>query len=173
MDSDSHGAYIRNAMGKSYSNIIQLEATYPFFKGFTLTGAFRWTDAKTNYNGEMRETYLMSRYKGMLTASYQTNLNKWQFDLTAQFNGGGRMPDPNPENPLWEERYKGFTGLNGQITKNFKQWSIYLGAENLLNFKQKNPIIEAGDPWGENFDATMVWGPIHGRKLYGGIRFNL
>lgn len=173
MDTDAHAVTLRNAAGRSYSNIVQIEATYPFFKGFTLTGAFRWTDAKTDYNGTLRERYLNSRYKGMLTASYQTNMKKWQFDLTAQFNGPGRMPDPDATNPMWDTEYKGYTGLNGQITKNFRRWSIYLGGENLLNFKQSNPIIDAENPWGENFDATMVWGPIHGRKLYGGIRFNL
>lgn len=173
MDSDAHGVTLKNNAGRSYSASVQLEATYPFFRGFTLTGAFRYTDAKTDYNGELRERYLNSRYKGMLTASYQTNMKKWQFDLTAQFNGPGRMPDPDALQPLWETEYEGYTGLNAQVTKNFRKWSLYLGGENLLNFKQNNPIIDAENPWGSNFDATMVWGPVHGRKLYGGIRYNL
>ncbi len=173
MDADAHQVVLKNNEGRSYSSSVQVEATYPFFKGFTLTGAFRYTDAKTNYNGELRERYLNSRYKGMVTASYQTNMEKWQFDLTAQFNGPGRMPDPDALNPLWDKEYSGYTGLNAQVTKNFRRWSIYLGGENLLNFKQANPIVDASNPWGENFDATMVWGPVHGRKLYTGIRFNL
>ncbi len=52
-------------------------------------------------------------------------------------------------------------------------WSIYVGGENLTNFKQKNPIIDAANPWGNNFDSTMIWGPVHGAKGYIGIRFNL
>ena len=55
----------------------------------------------------------------------------------------------------------------------FRRWSIYLGGENLTNFKQKNPIIDAANPWGNNFDSTMTWGPVHGAKGYIGIRFNL
>lgn len=173
MDTDAHAVVLKNNAGRSYASIYQIEATYPFFEGFTLTGAFRYTDARTDYNGTLRERYLTSRYKGMLTASYLTNLKKWQFDVTAQFNGPGRMPDADATQPLWENNYSAFTGLNAQVTKNFKHWSIYLGAENLLDYKQKNPIIAAGDPWGSDFDATMVWGPVHGRKIYGGVRFNL
>jgi len=75
---------------------------------------------------------LVSDYKGLLTASYQTPLKKWQFDLTGQFNGGGRMPTPDASNPLWEPNFKAYTVVNAQITKYFRQWSIYVGAENLF-----------------------------------------
>jgi outer membrane receptor for ferrienterochelin and colicins len=50
---------------------------------------------------------------------------------------------------------------------------IYLGAENILNYKQPNPIIDADNPFGDTFDASMVWGPIFGRKVYGGIRYRI
>ena len=66
-----------------------------------------------------------------------------------------------------------FEQLSAQVTRYFRRWSIYVGGENLTNFKQKNPIIDASNPWGSNFDATMVWGPMHGAKAYVGVRFNL
>ena len=59
------------------------------------------------------------------------------------------------------------------MTKRFGKLSLYLGAENLLNFKQPHPIVDSSDPWGNDFDATMVWGPVHGRKVYGGLRWSL
>ena len=73
----------------------------------------------------------------------------------------------------WERRYGSFEQLSLQVTRYFRRWSIYLGGENLTNFKQKNPIIDAANPWGNNFDSTMIWGPVHGAKGYIGIRFNL
>ena len=115
----------------------------------------------------------MSDYKGLITASYQTPLKKWQFDLTGQFNGGGRMPTPDSKNPLWQPEFKSFTIWNAQITKYFRKWSIYVGSENLFNFTQSNPIVDAGNPRGDNFDGTMIWGPVHGRKIYAGFRFNI
>ena len=178
MDSDPHAVSFYNLDGKSYSGSFQVEMSYPFFRGFTLTAAFRHTDAKTDYrsaDGVRRRLKrpLVSDYKGLLTASYQTPLKKWQFDLTGQLNGGGRMPTPDASNPLWEPTFGAYTVVNAQITKYFRRWSVYVGAENLLNYKQSNPIIDAADPRGDNFDASMVWGPIHGRKIYVGLRFNI
>ena len=176
MDTDPHAGLVYNLGGRSYSQVFQVEATYPFFPGFTLTAAYRWTDAKTTYDGQLREKPLTGKYKGLLTASYQTPLGLWQFDATLQLNGGGRMPTPYEQGDgawSWEHRYNGFEQLSAQVTRYFRNWSVYVGGENLTNFKQKNPIIDASDPWGSNFDATMVWGPMHGAKAYVGVRFNI
>jgi len=176
MDSNPHEVAFYNLDGRSYSHVFQVEASYPFFKGFTLTGAYRLTDAKTTYKGERMEKPLTSKYKGLLTASYQTPLGIWQFDATLQLNGGGRMPTPyelGDGQLSWGSRYGSFEQLSLQVTRYFRRWSIYVGGENLTNFKQKNPIIDAANPWGGNFDSTMIWGPVHGAKAYIGIRFNL
>lgn len=177
MDSDPHAVRFYNLDGRSYSQVVQLEATYPFFTGFTFTAAYRWMEARTTYDGRLREKPLTSKYKGLLTASYQTPLGLWQFDVTLQLNGGGRMPSPyrlaEGEAWAWEQRYGGFEQLSAQVTRYFRRWSVYVGGENLTNFKQKNPIVGASDPWGTDFDATMVWGPMHGAKAYVGVRFNL
>ena len=176
MDSNPHEVAFYNLDGRSYSHVFQVEASYPFFKGFTLTGAYRLTDAQTTYKGQRMEKPLTSKYKGLLTASYQTPLGIWQFDATLQLNGGGRMPAPYElaDGQLsWERRYGSFEQLSAQITRYFRRWSIYVGGENLTNFKQKNPIIDAANPWGSNFDSTMIWGPVHGAKAYIGVRFNL
>jgi hypothetical protein len=63
--------------------------------------------------------------------------------------------------------------MNAQITKYFRYWNIYLGSENITNFKQPNPIEGAENPYGEDFDATNIWGPVVGRKVYMGVRFLL
>ncbi len=163
-----------NLDGRSYAQNTQVEVSYPFFRGFTLTGAFRWTDAKVTYDGVLMDKPLNNKYKGLLTASYQTRLKKWQFDVTTQFNGKGRMPNPG-DLALWESEFPSYVSLNAQITKNFRTWSVYVGGENLTNYKQKNPIIGAvaGQPITDDFDATMIWGPIHGPKFYIGMRWSL
>ena len=176
MDSNPREVAFYNLDGRSYSHVFQVEASYPFFKGFTLTGAYRLTDAQTTYKGQRMEKPLTGKYKGLLTASYQTPLGIWQFDATLQLNGGGRMPAPYElaDGQLsWSRRYGSFEQLSMQVTRYFRRWSIYVGGENLTNFKQKNPIIDAANPWGDNFDSTMIWGPVHGAKAYVGIRFNL
>lgn len=161
--------------GKSFSHTMQVDATYPFFQGFSVTAAYRLNDVRTTFGGTLREKPLTSRYKALLTASYKTALDLWQFDATLQINGGGRMPEPytlGDGSLSWQRRFNAYPQLSAQVTRWFRHWSIYVGGENLTNFKQKTPIIAASDPWSERFDPTMVWGPVHGWMLYAGVRIN-
>lgn len=173
VDSDVHAVHFTNLNGPSYSNALQAELFYELFRGFTVNAAYRINDVKQSINGTLREMPLTSRYKGMVSMSYATRMNKWQFDFTSQFNGGGRLPDPSVNNPLWEKEFDPYTVINAQITKNYKRWSFYLGSENLNNFKMHNPIIAASNPWGPDFDGSMIWGPVHGRKVYAGLRYTI
>ena len=173
IDYDSNPSQIRitNLYDKSYSNTVQVDASYPVVQGLELTAAWRWNDVKCTYNGELLEKPLTSRYKGLVTASYKTPLGLWQFDATLQLNGGGRMP--KPVNGLWEERFQAYEQLSAQITRWFRHFSVYIGGENLTGFRQKQTIINAADPWSASFDPTMVWGPVHGAMFYAGIRINI
>lgn len=174
-DADPHTVRFSNLDGESYSHTWQAEASYPLFEGFTLTATYRRSNVKSTYGGVLNEKPLTNKYKGLVTASYAPGLGKWQFDVTLQLNGGGRMPTPYATadgSPSWPARYKGYEQLSAQITRFFRFWSIYVGGENITNFKQKNPVIGADDPWGPNFDSTMIWGPVHGTIGYIGIRLN-
>ncbi len=169
-DSDPSQIHISNLDGKSYSNTVQVDATYPVIKGLELTAAWRWNDVKSTYGGQLKEKPLTCRYKGLLTASYKTPLGLWQVDATLQLNGGGRMP--TPVNGLWGERFQAYEQVSAQVTRWFRHFSIYIGGENLTGFRQKQTIINAADPWSDTFDSTMVWGPVHGAMFYAGIRIN-
>lgn len=174
-DADPHTVRFSNLDGESYSHTWQAEASYPLFEGFTLTATYRRSNVKSTYGGVLNEKPLTNKYKGLVTASYAPGLGKWQFDVTLQLNGGGRMPTPYTTAdgfPSWPARYKGYEQLSAQITRFFRFWSIYVGGENITNFKQKNPVIGADDPWGPNFDSTLIWGPVHGTIGYIGIRLN-
>ena len=178
IDYDSNPGEIRltNLDGKSYSHTFQVDASYPVVEGLELTAAYRLNDVRATYGGELREKPLQSKYKGLLTASYKTPLGLWQFDATFQLNGGGRMPDPYLKadgTPSWDKRFPAYGQLNAQVTRWFRHFSIYVGGENLTGYRQKTPIINAEDPWSKEFDPTMVWGPVHGRMFYAGIRMNL
>lgn len=170
-DSDPTQIRITNLNGRSYSNTLQIDATYPIVKGLELTAAWRWNDVKCTYGDKLMEKPLTSRYKGLLTASYKTPLGLWQFDATLQLNGGGRMP--TPVDGLWSERFGAYEQLSAQITRWFRHFSIYVGGENLTGFHQQQAIINAADPWSSSFDPTMIWGPVHGAMFYAGIRINI
>ncbi len=176
---DPHLILVSNLNGRrSFSNTAQIEASIMLFRGFTLTGAYRHTTVKQplyneNGNGKLVQKPLTGRNKVVATAGYETKLKKWQFDLTAQCNGKGNMPKPDDENPLWKTSYNAFTLFNAQVTRHFKYLDIFVGCENIGNFKQKNPIISAKEPWSENFDGTMIYGPIEGRKFYATVKYRI
>ncbi len=198
MDRDLHGITLYNMhdvdAAQYFSHNWQVEANMEILRGWTMTAAFRYTDVKqTSFNTaanewQLRDKPLQNKFKGIITTSYQTPLKTWQFDLTAQFNGEGRMPDGFviPEGSKQYRMHNGYIyhkwypQLLGQVTKFFRTWSIYLGAENITNFTQDNPIVGSKigdthfvDTQSANYDASMIWAPIHGWKLYLGFRWSL
>ena len=59
------------------------------------------------------------------------------------------------------------------VTCIFEKFEIYLGGENIGNFKQTNPIIGSDDPFGINFDSSQIYGPIFGGMIYSGLRIKI
>jgi outer membrane receptor protein involved in Fe transport len=176
-DADAHEIRIYNLNGKSYSNSAQIEANCEIFKDFDLTLAFRYNDVKMTINDTLREKPFVNRYKGLVSMSYAPGT--WQFDFTTQFNGDCRVPDLSGNATAMANhqnigRSPFYVIMNAQITKKFgEHWEVYVGGENLTNYKQDYPIISAENPTSEDFDASMVWGPLSGIRGYLGVRFQI
>lgn len=199
---------------RSFSHTAQIEASMEVLRGWTVTAAFRYNDVRqTSYHNygsgmtgqyELREKALQNKFKGLITMSYVTPLKKWQFDVTAQFNGPGRVPDGvvadyyqltggNMNYPRltadkscqYYERngnmyHKWYPQLLAQITKYWRTCSLYVGAENMTNFTQDHPIAGTYNANGQvimdgslPYDASMVWAPTAGWKIYLGFRWAL
>lgn len=166
---------VYNLDGRSYANTFQVELKYELIPRMDITAAFRYNDVKMTINRELMREPMVNKYKGLFSVSYATNLKKWQFDVTAQFNGSARIPSTAflPEEYKMPDSSPEYAILNAQVTKFFKRWEIYLGGENLTNYTQHHPIIAADDPFGPYFDASNIWGPISGIKIYAGVRLLL
>jgi outer membrane receptor for ferrienterochelin and colicin len=166
--------YFYNLKGKSYANAWQIDVNTTPFRGFDIYAAFRLSDTKITYREQNTAVIkpLVNQYRGLVNLSYATNFEKWKFDITAQFNGRSRLPSENGYNSEreWSPAYPLYFA---QVTKKTKRLDIYAGCENILNYKQKNPIIGADNPFGTNFDASKIWGPLMGRKFYAGIRLRI
>lgn len=176
LETDPHAVIIKDSENRpNHSSTFQVELSYPILSDLTFTAAYRYTDVKVDYGFGLVSKPLTSKNKGLFSINWAPMMGKWQADLTLAINGKGRMPKPYTlaDGSLsWNPTYNTFPQLNAQITKNFRHWAIYVGGENLTGFRQKNPIIDAANPWGDNFDATMVYGPIHGPMVYIGFRYN-
>jgi hypothetical protein len=54
-----------------------------------------------------------------------------------------------------------------------ENFEIYFGGENIGSYTQENPILSSENPFGMNFDSTLVYAPIIAPMLYLGIRLKL
>ena len=175
---------------RSYTDNIQLDFSVDPVERFNITATVRYTNAKIELEGRgLVEKPMTSRFKGVLNLQYATNLNKWIFDFTASLNGSCRvydfMKNINEDGSMTSapkdgvaRMYKNgrtpvYPMLYAQVTRRFKGWDVYVGAENLTNFRQKNAIIGAANPRQPIFDASCIWGPLMGIKAHVGFRFTL
>jgi outer membrane receptor for ferrienterochelin and colicins len=110
-----------------------------------------------------------------LNLAYATRFEKWKADFTWNWNGKKRLPDTSDSPEAFQRAgfSPEFSVLNAQISRGFRWGNIYLGGENFLNFTQNAPIVDPENPFGANFDASMIWGPIAGRVIYAGIRYKI
>lgn len=180
LDQETHAVYFYNLDGESYSNSAQIEFGWTPARRVEMRLAYRWLDVKADYKKGLLDVPLISTHRAFANLGYVTKPNakkaQWKFDITGQWIGSSRIPftGSNPEEYQLEERSEAFVQVNSQITRVFNErFSIYLGGENLTNFRQSNPILSAEDPFGENFDASLVWGPVFGRMLYAGLNWTI
>lgn len=175
-DSDPSRIIISDLNGSSYSHTAQIDVSYEFSEDFNILSAFRYNHVRCTYGGELMEKPLQSRYKGLVTLNWTPLMKLWQIDVTLALNGGGRMPKPYTladGSASWEEEFPAYPQLSAQVTREFRHFSVYVGGENLTNYRQPNPIINAGNPWSQDFEPTLIWGPVHGIMAYAGIRMKL
>ena len=173
---------------RSFTDNFQIDFNVEPVERFTVTATFRYTDARIELKDRgLVEKPMTSRYKGVLNLQYATRLSKWIFDFTASLNGPSRVYgfmeglEDSDGNLLYKDGHTpAYPMLYAQITRRLKGLDIYIGGENLTNFRQKDVIIGAArdrdgivNPRQPSFDASAVWGPLMGMKFYAGVRFTL
>jgi outer membrane receptor protein involved in Fe transport/copper chaperone CopZ len=163
--------------GKSYSNSFQAEVSATPAEKFDVRLAYRWFDVKTTYSGKLLQKPFTAQHRVFANLAYE--LKDWKFDYTVNLVGSKRIPstaghhDPAHQLPLTSPTY---VTMNAQVSKAFgksKAFEVYLGGENLTNFMQHAAILSADQPFGNQFDASMIWGPVGGRLIYTGFRFKI
>lgn len=176
VDGNAQEVNIYNLDGASYSNTFQFEFNMEPRKRFFVKTAYRFVDTKVTYRQGLLQKALVSVHRAFINFGYETKDGHWQADLTTQFNGPKRLPktNSNPAEYQRDDTSPAYFNQLGQITYLTKvgkgDFHVYLGVENLFNYKQTNPIVSSDLPFNKYFDASMVWGPVYGRMLYMGLR---
>jgi len=176
MDQSAREVHFYNLDGKSFANSFQAELNYELIKKLDLRMAYRLFDVKSDYHGVLMERPLISKQRGFINLAYE--VSRWKFDYTVTFNGSKRIPYTGDNPPAYqlETRSPSYVLMNAQVTKtlgNKFPVDIYLGSENITNYFQEHAIVAPADPFGQYFDASMVWGPLSGRMVYGGVRLRI
>ena len=140
---------------------------------------------------------LIENWSGTWSLSYSFPVAGLSFDYTGNIYGPMKLPliskfDPRRAySPVWSIQ-------NIQVTKKIgKQWEIYGGIKNLLNWTpaKNNPFIIArtndpfdkkveygsngqvsqtpGNPYALSFDPTYVYAPNQGLRGFAGVRFTI
>jgi len=177
VDLDQHPQQVHfyNLEGRSFSNSVQAQLDLEPLERYDIRIAYRFNDVKSTYGEALLQKPLTSSHRAFVNMAYETT-GRWRFDVTWHWQGSKRIPGTgnNPEPFRVPNVSPAFSLVNLQVGKTLvKRLEIYAGVENLFGFVQQDPILSAEDPFGPYFDASLIWGPIFGRKIYGGFRFRI
>ena len=175
LDANAGEISFYNLAGQAFANSFQIALEYELMKRLEVSLAYKYYDVQAVYNNTLQQTPFIAQNRFFLNLGYATRFDKWEFDFTTQWFGTQRLPNTTakPNEFQREANTSDFFLLHFQVTRNFRDWSLYVGSENLGNFRQNNPIIDAATPFSNQFDAGLVWAPVMGQILYAGLRFTI
>ena len=164
-----------NLHGKSSATSFQVTLNQELWEQLNIRLAYKRDDVKATFNGKVEEKPLINKDRALVNIGFETKNRHWRFDYTVVWEGKKRLV-----NTIADEKYgkpadysPDFFVMNAQITKVFRRFEIYGGSENILDYRQEHPIINADKPFSNEFDASQVWGPVVGRRLFFGLRLSI
>lgn len=166
-----------NLEGKSYAKSFQIELDYSISNNINFKSAFKNYNVKKQYNSGFKQNPLTPKNRFFINIDFfstpKNNGSQWKFDFTYNRIGKQRLPIHSDQS-LFNGWSPSYTLLNSQLTRVFSEnFEIYFGGENIGSYTQENPILSSENPFGMNFDSTLVYAPIIAPMLYLGIRLKL
>lgn len=166
--------------GNSYANSLQLEFNYEIINHLNLRTAYKYYDIQAEYLNGSFERPLQAKHRFFANLDFETHITdkgqQWKFDFTYNWLGKQKLPTTTTnsiENRM-SDYANAFSLMNAQITRTFSStFEIYVGAENLGNYTQDKAILGTDNPFGSNFDTSIVYAPIFGQMYYAGLRFKI
>ena len=165
----------------SFATSVQVELNMQALEGLDTRIAYRFLDVRQTLNGVQLQKALSAQHRALFNLGYtikddEESTGRTAFDATVQWFGPKRVPNTSSNPPALRAREwsPSYAVLNAQVSRTFTSGlEVYVGGENLFNFKQNDPIIDPGNPAGPYFDASLIWGPIAGRMVYAGVRYRI
>ena len=180
IDANAQQVLFYNLDGKSFANSFQAEFNIELIRHLNLKTSYKFYDVQSQYQTGQLERALQAKHRFFANVGYETHIKdkgqQWKFDFTYNWLGEQRLPTTasNPTAYRLEEYAPSFAVMNMQVTRTFSSvFEMYVGGENIGNFKQSNGIIQNENPFGTYFDSSMIYGPTFGSMYYVGLRFKI
>ncbi len=173
LDYSPSNAFIYYQQGsRSLSFMNQLD--YEPIKGLNLRLAYKYLRSEEQFLKGLDLAYQIPEHRAFLNASYESK-TKWKFDLSLNWFGAKRLPKTSlsPAEFKQVDFSPSYFTVDGQINKEWKKFEFFAGVNNLFNFRQANPIVNAGQAFSPYFDSNFIWGPIFGRNIYIGVYYTI
>jgi outer membrane receptor for ferrienterochelin and colicin len=169
-----------NLNGKSFANSLQVEFNYELLRYFHLRTAYKYYDIQTDFLSGSQERPLQAKHRFFGNLAYETRITdkgkQWKFDYTLNWLGKQRLPNTvsNPTIDRLPEYSPSFSMMNMQVTRVFSSiFEVYIGGENIGNYKQGKAVLGSDNPFGTTFDTSILYAPIFGQMYYTGLRFKV
>lgn len=169
-----------NLKGKSFATSLQFDFNLELIKHLDLRTAYKYYDIQTDYLSGRWERPLQSKHRFFANLAFETHIKEkgkqWKFDFTYNWLGTQRLPttETNPLNDRLPEYSPAYSLMNTQITRIFSSvFEMYIGGENIGNYKQEKAILGSENPFGTTFDASILYAPVFGQMYYAGLRFKI
>ena len=176
----THQVLFYNLDGKSFANSLQVDFNIELHEHLDLRTAYKYYDIQTDYLSGLSERPLQAKHRFFANLGYQTHIvekgKQWKFDFTYNWMGAQKLPETasNPVEDRLPEYSPSYSLMNAQITRTFSSvFEVYVGGENIGNYKQEKAIVGSDNPFGSTFDASIVYAPIFGQMYYAGLRFKI
>ena len=177
---DPQHVSIYNLKGKSFANSLQVDFNYEPIKHFNIRSSYKFYDIRTDYLAGNFERPFQAQHRFFTNLEYATHIDdkghRWKFDFTYNWMGKQRLPftHTNSQADRLSDYSPSFSLMNAQVTRTFSSvFEVYVGAENIGNYKQENAILGNENPFGSSFDASVIYAPIFGQMYYAGLRFKI
>jgi outer membrane receptor for ferrienterochelin and colicins len=166
--------------GKSFANSLQVDFNVEIIKHLNVRTAYKYFDISTDYLSGSYQRPLQAKHRFFANLEYETHIKdkgqQWKFDYTFNWLGKQQLPTTatNPEQDRLPNFSPSFGVMNAQITRTFSStFEVYVGGENIGNYRQSKAVLGADNPFGPNFDTSIVYAPIFGQMYYAGLRFKI
>lgn len=169
-----------NLKGKSFANSLQLDFNIELKKHLNIRTAYKYYDISTDYLSGSFQRPLQAKHRFFANIEFATHIKEkgrqWKFDYTLNWLGSQQLPN-TATNTISEQLPNlspSFAVMNTQITRTFSSiFEVYIGGENIGNYRQEKAILGASNPFGTTFDTSVIFAPVFGQMYYAGLRFKV